>query len=88
MAHGLLDTSRMDHVKILSDISVWWHVTGVTVIAVVLSGVPPNSRGCSGAFDRAPPGVPDRTGAASMSVCLFALGWRYVVVPPRSMADA
>jgi amino acid permease (GABA permease) len=35
--HGLLNTFGVDLVKILSDVSVWWHVTGVVVIVAVLA---------------------------------------------------
>ncbi len=38
--HGLLNTFGVDLVKLLSDISAWWHVVGVGVIVVVLAVVP------------------------------------------------
>jgi amino acid transporter len=34
--HGLLNTFGVNLVKVLSDVSVWWHVVGVAVIVVVL----------------------------------------------------
>ena len=36
VVHGLLNTFRVELVKILGDISVWWHVVGVVIIAGVL----------------------------------------------------
>ncbi|TMM31657.1 MAG: amino acid permease [Actinobacteria bacterium] len=39
-AHGLLNTFGVNLVKILSDVSAWWHLVGVAVIVVVLAVVP------------------------------------------------
>ena len=36
IVHGLLNTFGVRVVAFLSDVSVWWHVIGVLVIAVVL----------------------------------------------------
>ncbi len=33
VAHGLLNTFGVQVVKILGDISVWWHVVGVVIIS-------------------------------------------------------
>jgi amino acid transporter len=38
--HGLLNTFGVNLVKVLSDISVWWHLAGVAFILVVLAVVP------------------------------------------------
>jgi amino acid permease (GABA permease) len=38
--HGLLNTFGVNLVKILSDVSAWWHLAGVAVIVVVLAVVP------------------------------------------------
>jgi amino acid permease (GABA permease) len=38
--HGLLNTFGVDIVKILSDVSAWWHLVGVAIIVVVLAVVP------------------------------------------------
>jgi amino acid permease (GABA permease) len=40
IVHGLLNTFGVDLVKILSDVSAWWHLAGVAVIVVVLAVVP------------------------------------------------
>ncbi|GAA1818779.1 amino acid permease [Luedemannella flava] len=40
LAHGLLNTFGVNLVKILSDVSAWWHIAGVAVIVVVLAVVP------------------------------------------------
>jgi amino acid transporter len=40
VVHGLLNTFGVNLVKLLSDISAWWHVVGVLVILVVLAVTP------------------------------------------------
>src|SRR5947208_14419812 len=40
VAHGLLNTFGVNLVKVLSDVSAWWHLVGVAVIVVVLAVVP------------------------------------------------
>lgn len=74
VVHGLLNTFRIDLVKVMGDISVWWHVIGVVIIAGVLFIAPSNKRGIGGAFDAAPPGLTGWTGGAFVTVYLFALG--------------
>ena len=53
IAHGLLNTFGVRLVKILADISVWWHVFGVTIIIVILFAVPTsdNVAGLGSIFD-------------------------------------
>jgi len=72
--HGLLNTFSVNLVKILGDISVWWHVVGVAVIAAVLFIAPSNTRGLGGAFDQAPPNMTGWTGGTFVTIYLFALG--------------
>jgi amino acid transporter len=72
--HGLLNTFSIDLVKIMGDISVWWHVVGVVIIAGILFVAPTNKRGIGGAFDAAPPGLSGWTGGAFVTIYLFALG--------------
>ncbi len=72
--HGLLNTFSVDLVKIFGDISVWWHVVGVVIIAGVLFIAPTNKRGIGGAFDSAPPGMTGWTGGLFITVYLFGLG--------------
>jgi amino acid transporter len=74
VVHGLLNTFSINLVKILGDISVWWHVVGVVIIAGVLFISPSNSRGIGGAFDAAPPGLTGWTGGTFVTIYLFALG--------------
>ncbi len=74
VVHGLLNTFSINIVKIMGDISVWWHVVGVVVIAAILFIAPSNKRGIGGAFDAAPPGVTGWTGGVFITVYLFALG--------------
>jgi amino acid transporter len=72
--HGLLNTFSINLVKIMGDISVWWHVVGVVIIAGVLFIAPSNSRGIGGAFDKAPPGLSGWQGGMFMTIYLFSLG--------------
>ncbi len=72
--HGLLNTFSINIVKIMGNISVWWHVVGVVIIAGVLFIAPSNKRGISGAFDKAPPGLTGWTGGTFITIYLFALG--------------
>ena len=75
IAHGLLNTFSINLVKILGDISVWWHIAGVAIIAGVLFIAPSNTRGIGGAFDKAPPGLTGWMGTGPMvMIYLFALG--------------
>ena len=45
--HGLLNTFRVDLVKILGDISVWWHIVGVAIIFGILFIAPNHTEGIS-----------------------------------------
>jgi amino acid transporter len=74
VVHGLLNTFGINLVKIMGDISVWWHVVGVVVIAAVLFIAPTNKRGIGGAFDKAPPGLTGWTGGLFITIYLFGLG--------------
>ena len=40
LAHGLLNTFGVSLVRLLSDVSAWWHLIGVAVIVAVLAFVP------------------------------------------------
>lgn len=72
--HGLLNTFSISLVKIFGDVSVWWHVVGVVIIAGILFIAPENRRGLGGVFDEAPPGLTGWTGGVFVTVYLFALG--------------
>jgi amino acid transporter len=74
IAHGLLNTFGVQLVKILGDISVWWHVVGVVIIVAVLFISPNNTRGIAGAFDAAPPGLSGWNGGLFITIYLFGLG--------------
>jgi amino acid transporter len=74
IVHGLLNTFSVNLVKMFGDISVWWHVVGVVIIAGVLFIAPTNKRGIGGAFDSAPPGMTGWTGGVFITCYLFALG--------------
>ncbi len=77
LAHGLLNTFSINLVKVLGDISVWWHVIGVAVIAGVLFIAPTNNRGIGAAFDGADNvgySMTGWSGGVFITVYLFALG--------------
>jgi amino acid transporter len=74
VVHGLLNTFGINIVKIMGNISVWWHVVGVVVIAAILFIAPSNKRGIAGAFDAAPPGLTGWTGGVFITAYMFALG--------------
>ncbi len=40
LLHGLLNTFGVDLVKVLSNVSAWWHLGGVAIIVLVLAFVP------------------------------------------------
>ncbi|NES16089.1 MULTISPECIES: amino acid permease [Micromonospora] len=50
VAHGLLNTFGVNLVRVLSDISAWWHLVGVAVIVVVLAIVPDQHKPISEVF--------------------------------------
>ena len=49
--HGLINSFGVSLVKLLGDISVWWHVVGVAVIFVVLMVAPDNREGFDFIFE-------------------------------------
>ncbi|CAB4833952.1 unannotated protein [freshwater metagenome] len=60
--------------KWFGDISVWWHVVGVVIIASVLFIAPSNTRGIGGAFDQSPEGLTGWKGGLFITIYLFSLG--------------
>lgn len=50
LAHGLLNTFGVDLVRMLSDVSAWWHLIGVAVIVGVLAFVPDEHQSLSFVF--------------------------------------
>jgi amino acid transporter len=53
ITHGLLNTFGVSLVKFLADVSVWWHVVGVTIIVGILFIVPDTGKtaGIGSIFD-------------------------------------
>ncbi|TAM93181.1 MAG: amino acid permease [Jatrophihabitans sp.] len=47
VSHGLLNAFGVDLVRLLSNISAWWHLVGVAVIVAVLSFVPDHHQSVS-----------------------------------------
>jgi amino acid permease (GABA permease) len=50
IVHGLLNTFGVNLVRLLSDVSAWWHLVGVLVIVVVLAVVPDQHKPISEVF--------------------------------------
>jgi amino acid permease (GABA permease) len=50
VAHGLLNTFGVNLVRLLSDVSAWWHLVGVAVIVGVLAVVPDRHKPISEVF--------------------------------------
>jgi amino acid transporter len=75
-AHGLLNTFGVTLVKILGDVSVWWHVIGVVIIFIVLmvSGGGEGTIGMSGLFDDQAGQLAGWSGKGFTVVYMFGLG--------------
>ena len=52
VAHGLLNTFGVRVVSLLSDVSAWWHIGGVLIIAIVLFFVPSHHASASFVFTK------------------------------------
>lgn len=50
LSHGLLNTFGVNLVRVLSNISAWWHLIGVAVIVGVLALIPDNHQSLSWTF--------------------------------------
>lgn len=50
VAHGLLNTFGVSLVRLLSDVSAWWHLVGVAIIVAVLAIVPDQHKPISEVF--------------------------------------
>ncbi len=50
LLHGLLNTFGVNLVKVLSNVSAWWHLAGVAVIVLVLTFVPDRHQSLSWTF--------------------------------------
>src|SRR3954447_7755210 len=50
VVHGLLNTFGVNLVKLLSDVSAWWHLIGVAIIVAVLAIVPDKHKPISEVF--------------------------------------
>ncbi|BFU42918.1 amino acid permease [Krasilnikovia sp. MM14-A1004] len=50
LAHGLLNTFGVSLVRVLSDVSAWWHLIGVAVIVGALTVLPDNHKPISEVF--------------------------------------
>jgi amino acid permease (GABA permease) len=50
VVHGLLNTFGVNLVRVLSDVSAWWHLVGVAVIVVLLAAIPDQHKPISEVF--------------------------------------
>jgi amino acid permease (GABA permease) len=50
IVHGLLNTFGVSLVRLLSDVSAWWHLVGVAVIVIILAVVPDQHKPVSDVF--------------------------------------
>jgi amino acid permease (GABA permease) len=69
IVHGLLNTFGVSLVRILSDVSAWWHLVGVAVIVIVLAVVPDQHKSISDVFFE----VRNETGFTFAGASLYAV---------------
>ncbi len=69
IAHGLLNTFGVSLVRVLSDVSAWWHLVGVAVIVLVLAFVPDQHKPISEVFFE----VKNETGFTFAGARLYAV---------------
>ncbi|MEV6491219.1 amino acid permease [Actinoplanes sp. NPDC051633] len=69
IVHGLLNTFGVSLVRLLSDVSAWWHLVGVAVIVVVLAVVPDQHKSISDVFFE----VKNETGFTFAGASLYAV---------------
>jgi len=75
IAHGLLNTFGVTLVKILGDVSVWWHVAGVIIIFIALmASSKGDQRGLSHVFDGQSGVLAGWSGKGFVTVYMFGLG--------------
>ena len=80
LLHGLLNTFGVNLVKLLSDVSAWWHLVGVAVIVGVLAIVPDQHQSPAVDLHRVP--QRDRLGAAPhLRLPASACSWRSTPTP-------
>ena len=69
VAHGLLNTFGVSLVRLLSDVSAWWHLIGVAVIVAVLAVVPDQHKPISEVFFE----VRNETGFTFQGAAVYAV---------------
>jgi amino acid permease (GABA permease) len=69
VVHGLLNTFGVNLVRLLSDVSAWWHLVGVLVIVLVLAIVPDQHKPISDVFFE----VKNTTGFSFAGAGLYAV---------------
>jgi amino acid permease (GABA permease) len=71
--HGLLNTFGVNLVKVLSDVSAWWHLAGVAFIFVVLAVVPDHHQSLGDVFFQVKNETGFTFGGASVYAVLIGL---------------
>src|SRR3954447_12350969 len=69
VVHGLLNTFGVSLVRLLSDVSAWWHLVGVAIIVVVLAFVPNHHTSVSDVFFQ----VKNETGFSFAGAAVYAV---------------
>src|SRR3954465_2725963 len=69
IVHGLLNTFGVSLVRLLSDVSAWWHLVGVAIIVVVLTFVPNHHTSVSDVFFQ----VKNETGFSFGGAAVYAV---------------
>jgi amino acid permease (GABA permease) len=69
IVHGLLNTFGVNLVKVLSDVSAWWHLVGVAIIVAVLAIVPDQHKPVSEVFFE----VKNATGFSFAGAAVYAV---------------
>ncbi|GAB1642476.1 amino acid permease [Krasilnikovia sp. MM14-A1259] len=69
LAHGLLNTFGVSLVRVLSDVSAWWHLIGVAVIVGTLTALPDSHKPISEVFLE----VKDATGFTFAGASVYAV---------------
>ncbi len=73
-AHGLLNMFGVNLVKVLSDVSAWWHIAGVATIVVILAVVPDHHYPIRDVFLQTANGTGlNGTGAAAAGIAIYAI---------------
>ncbi len=75
IAHGALNTFGVNVVRVLGDVSVWWHVAGVVIIFIALmTSGGDGTIGMEGLFDKQAGELAGWAGKGFVQIYMFGLG--------------